>query len=253
MARTMSAPSSDSVDTTSAALPGAEKEENLWINLLCNVVLPALILAQLSKPTRLGPLWGLVVAIVFPLGYGIYDLAVRRKWNFFSIVGFASVSLTGGLGLSHVDGIWFAVKDGAVPLLFGVAVVGSLWTSTPLIRTFLYNDKVLDTPKVAAALVERGGQVEFDRLMVRATWMLASSFFLGAVLNFAAARFILRSPAGTAEFNAELGKMTAISHTVLIVPTMLVLLGALWYLLTGIKRLTGLTLDDIFRQPPEKK
>jgi len=239
--------------STPAAAPRAVKEESLLLNLVCNVVLPALILAQLSKPARLGPLWGLIVALVFPLGYGVYDLAVRRKWNFFSVLGIASVSLTGGLGLCHVDGFWFAVKDGAVPLLFGVAVVGSLWTSTPLIRTFLYNDKVIDTPKVAAALAARGEQAAFDRLMVWATWMLATSFFLGAVLNYAAARWIIRSPAGTPEFNAELGKMTAISHTVLIVPTTLVLLGALWYLLAGIKRLTGLTLEDIFRQPPEKK
>ena len=248
----MSDPTADTTAVPVAAPPRAVKEENLWINLLCNVVLPAVILAQASKPTRLGPLWGLVVALLFPLGYGLYDLAVRRKWNFFSVLGLAQVSLTGGLGLSHIDGFWFAVKDGVVPLLFGLAVVGSLWTSTPLIRTFLYNDKMLDTAKVAAALATRGGQVEFDRLMVRATWMLASSFFLGAVLNYAAARFILRSPAGTPEFNAELGKMTAISHTVLIVPTMIVLLGALWYLLSGIKRLTGLTLDDVFREPPKK-
>ena len=64
---------------------------------------------------------------------------------------------------------------------------------------------------------------------------------------------ILKSPGGTPEFNAELGKMTAISHTVLIVPTMAVLLGAFWYLLAGVKRLTGLTLDELLREPPKKE
>ena len=28
---------------------------------------------------RLGPVWGLVIALSFALGYGIYDLAARRK------------------------------------------------------------------------------------------------------------------------------------------------------------------------------
>jgi hypothetical protein len=237
----------------SAAALRTVKEENMLLNLLCNVVLPAVILSKLSKETMLGPLWGLVVALAFPLGYGIYDFAVRRKWNFLSIIGFISVSITGGLGLAKADGIWFAVKDGAVPMLFGVAIVGSLWTPTPLIRTLLYNEKVLDTNRVAAALEQRGTKPQFEQIMVRATWMLAGCFFLSAVLNFIAARMIIRSPAGTTEFNAELGKMTVISHSVILVPTFLVLVGALWYLLGGIRRLTGLTLDDIFREQPKAK
>ena len=229
-----------------------EKQENLLINLLFNVAAPALILAKLSSESRLGPLWSLVVALAFPVSYGIWDLIARKKWNFFSILGFISVLLTGGLGLMHVDGIWFAVKEAAIPSIFGIAVVGSLGTKTPLVRTFLYNDKVLDTGKVHAVLEERDNVRAFERLLVNATWLLSVSFFLSAVLNFGLARYLLKSPSGTPEFNEELGKMTALSWPVIVVPSMIMTLGALWYLLAGIRRLTGLTLEDIFRQPPEK-
>jgi len=231
----------------------APKPENLLLNLLCNVAVPALVLIFLSKPARLGPLWGLVVALVFPLGYGLYDLVTRRKWNFLSGFGLFSVAVTGGLGLMQLDGFWFAVKDGTVPAIFGLAVIASLRTSSPLIRTLLFNDQVIDTGKVAGALAARGAGAEFERLMVRATWVLAGAFFFTGALNFTLARMILKSPGGTPEFNAELGKMTAISHTVLIVPTMAVLLGAFWYLLAGVKRLTGLTLDELLREPPKKE
>src|SRR5690606_22513217 len=76
--------------------PPAPKRENLWINLLCNAVFPAVILTTLSKEHRLGPMWALVLAISLPLGYGIYDLVTRSKWNVFSVVGVISTALTGG-------------------------------------------------------------------------------------------------------------------------------------------------------------
>jgi hypothetical protein len=231
----------------------AAKQENLLINILFNVAAPALILAKLSGETRLGPVWALIVALAFPISYGAWDLVTRRKWNFFSILGFASALLTGGLGLMKVDGFWFAVKEAAIPAIFGVAVVGSLWTKTPLVRTFLYNDKVIDTAKVHTLLEGRSNVGAFERLLVHATWFLAGSFFLSAVLNFMLARILLKSPSGTSEFNAELGKMTALSWPVIVVPSMVMTLGALWYLLAGVKRLTGLKLEEVFHQPPEKK
>ena len=239
------------VATPSPTAPA--KEESVLLNLVCNVVVPSVVLTMLSKPMLLGPFWAMVAALVFPCAYGIYDLVVRRKWNFFSLLGIGSVLLTGGLGLAQVDSFWFAVKDAAVPVLFGLAVYGSLWTRTPLIRTLLYNDKVVDTEKVSAALAQRGAQSDFDRLLVHATWMMSGAFFLSAVIHFILDRVILKSPVNTPEFAAELGRVMAMSPFVVVIPMMLMLICALWYLLNGIKRLTGLTLDDVFREPPPKE
>lgn len=258
MARDMS----DTAETTAApSAPTSEKQENILLNLICNVALPSFILIKFSEPAKvlfwqspgLGAKWALIVALAFPVLYGGYDLVVRRKWNFFSVVGFISTLLTGGLGLFEVPALWIAVKEAAVPLLFGVAVVGSLWTSTPLVRTLLYSDKVLDTARVAAVLAARGAQAAFDRLLVRATWLLAGSFFLSTVTNFVLAQVVLKSPPNTAAFKAEMGRMLALSWPVNVLPSMVVTLFALWYLLSGIKRLTGLTLEDIFKQPAGQK
>ncbi len=258
MARDMSDPAEP---TAAPSAPPTEKQENFLLNLICNVALPSFILIKFSAPAKvlfwqspgIGPMWALIVALAFPVLYGVYDLVVRRKWNFFSAVGFISTLLTGGLGLFEVAAHWIAVKEAAVPLIFGVAVVGSLWTSTPLVRTLLYNEKILDTAKVAEVLAKRGAQAAFDQLLVRSTWLLAGSFLLSAVTNFVLAQVVLKSPPNTAAFKAEMGRMLALSWPVNVLPSMVVTLFALWYLLAGIKRLTGLTLDDIFRQPPEKK
>jgi hypothetical protein len=63
----------------------------------------------------------------------------------------------------------------------------------------------------------------------------------------------LKSPPGTPEFNAELGRMHVLSWPVIVLPSMVVMMLAFWKLISGLKELTGLTTDDIFRNPEEKK
>jgi hypothetical protein len=229
------------------------KQENMLINLLFNIVLPAIILSKLSPENRLGPVYALIVGLSLPLGYGIYDLVTRKKWNFFSILGFISILLTGGLGLLKVDGIWFAVKEAAIPLLLGIAVICSLKTKYPLVRTFLYNDQIIDVDKVHRTLVLRDNENAFDKLLVSSTYVLAFSFLLSAILNFILARVILKSPSGSVEFTQELGKMTALSWPVIVIPSTIVMAYALWRLFAGIKRLTGLGMEDVFKTPPPKE
>ncbi len=238
--------------TTPAASRPPAKRENLLLNLAFNILIPSLILSKLSTPERLGPAVALVVALAFPLGYGLYDFWLRRTANFISLIGFTSVLLTGGLGLLKVDGFWFAIKEASVPAIIGVAVWLSMRTKRPLVRQFVYNDQVIDTAKVEAALADRGAQPAFDRLLATASYWLVASFAFSAVLNFALARLLLRSPSGTPEFNAELAKMNLISWPVIALPSTAIMMFALWKLIGGITRLTGLKLEEIFHAPPPK-
>ncbi len=228
------------------------KRENLLLNLAFNLALPALVLSKLSKPEWLGPVAGLVVALAFPLGYGVWDFIRRRQANFISIIGFVSVLLTGGLGLLKTDNFWFAVKEAAVPTVIGIAVLVSLKSKRPLVHTFLYNDQVIDVPKVDAALAVRNNRPGFERLLVTSSYLLTLSFLVSAVLNYALARYLLKSPAGTPEFNAELGQMQLLSWPVIVLPSMAMTLYALWRLLSGVQKLTGLTLEEVFH-PQHKK
>lgn len=221
--------------------------ENPWLSLLLNIVVPVAILNKLSDAERLGPTWALVAALVFPLGYGIWDRVRRRQWNLFSAVGLASILLTGGIGLLRLDRIWIAIKETAIPLVFGAAVVGTIGSRRPLVRMLLLNPSVIDTAAVDRALEERGSRGEFDALLVRGSWMVAASFLLSACLNFCLAIWVLRSDPGTPQFNQELGKMTALSLPVISLPCLVVTVLALWYVLKGTERTTGLALDVILR------
>lgn len=228
------------------------KRENLFLNIVCNIVVPTIVLTKLSTENRMGPTWGMVVALMFPLGYGVYDLVRRKKTNVFSVVGFASVLLTGGLNYLKADGFWFAVKEAAVPLLFGAAVLISNHTRRPLVREVLCNEQVLDIERIEAALVERGTRPAFDRLLNNASYAVAGSFVLSAALNYGLARYLLKSPVGTSEFNAELGRMNMLNWPVIVLPSMVVTMLIFWKLMSGITRLTGLGLEAIVRSHETK-
>ena len=224
-----------------------EQRESALLSLGINIAIPAIILMKLSGDDRLGPVGGLVVALIFPLAYGVVDFVRRREWNIISILGFVSVLLTGGIGLMQLDPKWIAVKEAAVPALIGVAVVLSLRTRFPIVRTFLYNDKIIRVQDVDEALARRGNSEAFDRTLVNASWMLATSFFVSSVLNFVLAKLIVKSQPGTTAFNEELGRMTALSYPVIVVPSMIIMIATLWYLFNRIRKLTDLDLEQIIK------
>ena len=224
-----------------------ERRESVLLSLGINIAIPAVILMRFSGEDALGPVGGLLVALAFPLGYGSWDFVRRREWNLISILGLISVLLTGGIGLLQLDPKWIAVKEAAVPGIIGIAVLVSLRTPFPIVRTFLYNDKIIRVREVDAALAERGNHDAFERTLVNASWMLAASFFVSSVLNYVLAKLIVKSQPGTTAFNEELGRMTALSYPVIVVPSMIIMIAALWYLFHRIKVLTDLDLEQILK------
>ena len=226
----------------------AEKQESLLLNLLCNIILPTLILTKLSNEDYLGIKLAIIVALAFPLIYGLHDFITRGKLNFFSGLGVVSVSLTGGISLLEMDAIYIAIKEASIPGVLGVATLLSLKTSQPLIHTLLLNDKVFDVGRINQALDSNDSQSEFDQLLINASWLLAGSFFLSSLLNYLLAVIILTAEPGTVAFNEQLGKMTALSFPVIALPAMAVMMGNIFYLFRGIKKLTGLELENILKQ-----
>ncbi|HSC67617.1 MAG TPA: VC0807 family protein [Cellvibrio sp.] len=221
------------------------KKESFFANLLMNIVIPTLILTKFSSDEYLGPTWGLVVALAFPITYGLRDFVINKKINVFSALGIVSVLLTGGLSLLHLAPEYFAIKEAAIPGILGIVTLISIKTRYPLVRTFIYNDKVLKIHKVSAALEQHGTQKLFERTLTNASLMIAASFFLSSVLNYVLAKIILVSQPGTTEFNAELGKMTALSYPIIALPMMLIMMGTLFYVFRSIRLLTHLTLEEV--------
>lgn len=224
-----------------------------FLSLIINVVIPSLLLTKGGQYLSLDPKSLLFVALAFPLTAGIYEYVRFRKKDFISVFGLLSVGLSGGFSLMELTPGWFAIKEAAIPGLIGIFVVATANGAKPLVYHMIYNDKVIDIPRVDAALQERQAALEFTRLMRSTTMILAASFFLSAVLNFVLARIVLKSAPGSPQFNEELGQMTALSYPVIVLPSMAVMMFAVWRLITRIRNLTGLTLEDILAKPKTSK
>jgi hypothetical protein len=221
------------------------KKESFLANLLMNIVIPTLILTKLSGDEYLGATWGLIIALAFPISYGLRDFIVSKKLNVFSALGIVSVLLTGGLSLLQLPPEYFAIKEAVIPGILCLVTLISIKTRYPLVKIFIYNDKVLKINKVDAALQEYGTHNAFEKTLTKASFMIAGSFFLSSILNYVLAKIILVSQPGTAEFNAELGKMTALSYPVIALPMLVIMMGTLFYVFRSIRLLTHLTFEEI--------
>ncbi|WP_394240711.1 VC0807 family protein [Halopseudomonas laoshanensis] len=218
------------------------------IDLLVSILIPSVILMKLSGEENLGASQALMLALAFPLGWGLFELIRYRKFNFIALLGMVSVFLTGGIGLMKLDPQWLAIKEAAVPGAIGLAVLVSTRTRFPLIRTILYNKNVLNVDLIHDRLAERGLVDIFEERLLKATYFLAGTFFFSAIMNYIVAKWIVVSPAGTQAFNEELGRMTLVSYPMIAIPSMIMMVLILVYLWKTIHGLTGLKMEEIMVQ-----
>ena len=241
------------------------KKENLLLNIGFNLILPILFLRKGSDwfgeslasrlnsapdSTLVGSIM-LIVAISFPIGYGILDFAKRRKWNFLSILGAVSALLTGGIGLIPGATVkMFAVKEAALPAILGIMTIVTLKTKRPLVHLFLFNPEVINVELVNDKLKIMNNHSAFDKLMARCTWLIAFTFILSASLNYFLSRLIVvTEPAiDKIAYNDEVGKMMGWSFPIISIPCMIVSAYAFWILINGIKNLTGLKFEEVMAQ-----
>lgn len=215
------------------------------IDLLFSIVVPSVILMKLSGDSDLGATTALLLALSFPLGWGLFELVKYKKFNFIALLGLVSVLLTGGIGLLQLDTQWLAIKEAAIPTIIGIAVLVSTQTRYPLVKAVVYNPKILNTDRIKQKLDEFDNTILFEARLLNVTYLLSISFFFSAVMNYILAKWIVISPAGSAAFNEELGQMTLLSYPIIVIPSMLMMLGIFYYLWRSIHGMTGLGLEEI--------
>ncbi|MES2997072.1 MAG: VC0807 family protein [Verrucomicrobiota bacterium] len=243
-------------------------KEHPLANILINVVIPVLILGYLSKdsalqtdpkPWHIGPVKAMIAALVLPLGYGLWSLVKTRTCNVFSVLGFLSVLLTGGLTVylwnkdgtvKEHAGLLFGLKEGSIPLALGVAVLISTRTRTPLLKTFLYNDHIFDIAGIERQIAAKDNQAPYRLLLARATRWFALSFFISAALNITLALWFFRAfdhsaPSALETYNAIIGKLTFWGFVVIGGPILVFLFFTLRYLLRGLRLLTGFNDEQL--------
>ncbi len=221
-----------------------QKKGGLFGNLAFNIIIPVLILSKLSGEDNLGPALSIVVALAFPIAYGLWDLKQSGKFNAFSILGIVSVFLTGGISLLELPSEYIAIKEAAIPALIGIAVLFTQKTKYSIVKMIILNREVIRTDDLYEVLSDHNHTDTFEEHLKMASFIVAGSFFVSSVLNYVLAKVILVSPPGTPEFAEELGHMTALSYPVIALPSTVILMFAIWYLFSQVKKLTGESFEN---------
>lgn len=244
-----------SMPTTKSAGP---QQDSLFLQVLLNFVIPIVILIYLKKDSFLGQFFdgwledsksfnklALILALAFPIGYGCKDFLSRHKINFFSVIGTVNIALTGGMGLFEFPPEQIAIKEAAIPLLMGLAVLISIKTPFPLVKSIIFNEQIINVAKIEIELAKKQARAAFEKTLVVSTLIIAGSFLLAATTNYFLAIILLKSPPGTEQFNDEMAKMIALSYPVNVLPATVVTLIAFFYTLHNIKKFTGLGLEEV--------
>jgi hypothetical protein len=215
-------------------------------DLLLTVILPSIVLEVLSKPERLGPAWALVVALLMPLGFGIYCFVKKRGLNFFSIFGLAAIIVTGGLGLLNLTPGWFAAKEAAFPIFLGLAFPLSHHWGKPLINELLLNPQIINHGLLQRGLDTPEKRVSFQRLLYRASWGMAGASLGSAIANSALILYLLRGKVpGSPEYVQAIGTQNWLGFIIIGIPLVGVTFALLMWLLRRIQALTGLDREDL--------
>ncbi|MDZ4662651.1 MAG: VC0807 family protein [Pseudomonadota bacterium] len=224
------------------------------IDLVFNLVLPVYILEKFShRLGENGAVWALVIALSFPLGFGLYDYIVNKKQNWASILGFVNTVFTGVFAVIGLTRNWYIVKEIIVPLILGIYVLMTLRKgSKPFIEKLIYNDRVLNIALIEERLRR---QNQIDRLhshLAKSTQYFSASFFLSAILNFLVANHVFTdieyfwlSSERAALRNLQIAQMTKLGYLMIALPCMVITMVVIWFLLNGLTKITKLSLNEI--------
>ena len=253
-------------------------KENPIYNLGFNIILPLIVLNKGQEfiysilafiggsfsndyllsvffSSKSAPIYTLFIALSFPFIYGLKDFVREKKINFVSLIGLISIALTGGLALLQLEGIYFAVKEAAIPLVLAFVALASIFVKKPLASLFIFKSSLFDTNLIQAKLISKNKEKDFKKLMNVSTLVLSCSFVLSAILNFIIAIFVfvdidshVREELKGQLINKQVADMTWMGYVFIALPLAFVTGFLLWWILKKLKALTGLGLEELVPQ-----
>ncbi len=230
-----------------------QKQQNSFTHILFNILIPIIILNKGHK-YGLDAKVSLLIALSFPLFFTLKSLLKDKKIDFISLLGLINVLVSGVFTLMTLDGMWFAIKEAAFPLLIGGFVLGSSFTKKPFFQTVFLNPSTFNTQKVDDTLNTEEKKLDFFNLMKQLTRWLSVSFLLSSILNFVLAIYIFKPLAAILTenekqelLNEQLSQMHLYSLGVILVPSMLFLGSLIYFAFKKINQITGLTTEDLIK------
>ena len=191
-----------------------------------------------------------LIALIFPVGYFIYDFLKRKNVNVISILGFINVLLTGGIGIFGerfgLSKNWFIVKEGALPSFIGLGLIILRKLRKNSFNKILLNDIIFDNHKINSS-IKYEEQNEIETIVHRAGSHFIVGLFMSSFIQFILASLIVTSNPGESSFNEQVATMTWVSFLAVFVITMSVVGKGYLGLISGVEKITGLKKEDFLK------
>lgn len=230
-----------------------QKKENPLFSLLLTIIIPSLLLEKLAGwiPHENADLMSLIIALSFPIGYGLWDYISKKNKSWMAILGVINISLSGGFALLQLSGEWFTIKEAAFPFFIGVFVWLSSHKEKSFFQIIMINPQFLNTRLLDQKVEETQTRPQLASLFTRSNKLFAVSFFLSALLNFILAYTIFTpilevDPSKVQNIlNSQVAKMNWMGFVVIALPLMAFSLYIFMDFFKKLKSFTGLKFQEL--------
>ncbi len=216
------------------------------VQLFVGFVIPTIILLAFSDSSKLGPLWAMIIALVFPVSLELYSLARRRKPSLMSIAAIIGILLVGLISVLGLSKDWLAIRRSALYALGAIAVFIIVRFKPKLIEKGL--DRVLEMEGVRTAGRKNKTETQLLRYSVKAGYILSIVLAVIAIASYVLTIVFITAPTGSSEFNAQYAELRILSIFVITLPFLIAVTGVLMYIVNKFEKLTGLSAEDLIKK-----
>lgn len=216
-----------------------------YLLLLFSFVIPTIVLFYFSDESKLGPVWGMAVALAFPLALEVYSLATRRKVSYVSIAAIVGILLIGAISLLGLSEEWLAVRRSAIYILGALGIAVLLKFRYDLIEKGLAS--ILDMVAIRKGL-KIDAEAKFRRLVSFTVSGYALLLLILGIWSYILTVVFISAPTNSSEFNAQYAELRLLSLPLVSLPLLVFSTGLLMNLLIKLERMTGLSLEEIIKK-----
>ncbi len=216
------------------------------VQFIAGFLIPTVILLTLSDESKLGPLWGMVLSLAFPVAIEVYSFITGRKASLISLFAIIGILLIGAISLFGLSEEWLAARRAAIYIIGGIGILGITRFKRGWIDKWLGN--VFDMDKVQGAAKEESAKLALRRAVTTASYAFAASLLAIGIWSYVFTILFMSAPTGSSAFNAQYAELRLLSLPAVSLPFLVAVMAILMYLLSRIEKLTGLEPEKLLKK-----
>lgn len=231
-------------------MPKRTKHQSLLLSpntqLVVGFVIPTIILLFFSSESRLGPLWGMVLALAFPLSLELYSLSIRRKPSLMSLFAIGGILIIGAISLLGLSKDWLALRRSIIYVATALGLILALHFKRGFVDRALA--QVINMDSVHAAAHKKGVEQHLSSHINKTSYAFAAFLLAIGVVSYIVTIIFITAPTGSSEFNAQYAELRILSLVLVTLPFLVGTTALLMYLANGIEKLTGIKTEDLLKK-----